>query len=198
MDEAVSEQGLPNARGRKSVPWRRDPVILARLPIVERHHLAGKPNTAIAAKLGVDEGTIRNDLKRLQELWLERAGKSVVELRAEAVAELDGLKVRAIEAAEFDEAAERAVLYGEDADGNGVSVLRDARGKAEFRGQKSASLNVARQAVMDKARVQGIIVDKISPTDEEGKTLDLATLIQIAQERRAARKRNDDADDPSA
>jgi hypothetical protein len=196
-DEANSDIATPNRPRKKGVPWRRDLVILQRLPDVERMHLAGKSNVAIAALLEVDEGTIRADLKHLQELWIERAGEAVVHLRAEKVAELRDLKHRAIAAAEFDEAAERAVLYGEDADGARVVIERDDKGSAQFRGQKAQSLNVARQAVMDAAKLQGLVVDKISPTDDEGKTLDLATLIQIAQQRRAARKRDDDAHDPA-
>lgn len=160
-----SEQGVPN---RKSVPWRRDLVIMARMQEVERRHLAGESNVAIAADLCVDEKTVRTDLKRLTELWRERIGEQADVLRARAVRELDDIKRRALAAAEFDETAERAVLYGKDANGEPTQVERDHKGSVTFRGQKAQALNVARQAVMDEAKLMGLVVDKIAPTDPTG------------------------------
>jgi hypothetical protein len=154
---ANSDQATPNRR-RKGIPWRRDLAILQRLPEVERRHLAGQANVAIAAALGVDEGTVRADLKRLQELWRERVAEAVEDLRAKAVVELDDLKRLALEAAAWDLACERAVLYGEGEDGR--DVLRDDKGGASFRGQKAQALNVARQAVMDKAKLLGLVVER--------------------------------------
>lgn len=190
MDEHDSDQSFPKAgrvRGRKSVPWRRDLVILARLPEVERRHLAGQPNTVIAEALGVDEGTIRNDLKRLQELWLERIGATQETLRAEKVAELVDVKRRALRAAEWDEFCERAVLF-DDRDLAAVDlkrlgldpslrVNRDDKGSAQFRGQKAQALNVARQAVMDQAKVLGLIVEKQEVTGKDGAPLPI-TIIE--------------------
>ncbi len=75
-------------RGRRSQHWRKDGAILARLEEVERLHLAGKSNRAIARELRIDEWTVRRDLQRLQELWEERVGQRVVELRAQCVAQL--------------------------------------------------------------------------------------------------------------
>lgn len=151
-----SDQGIPNARGRKGVHWRRDPVILARLEEVERRRLRGQANVHIAAALGVDEGTIRNDLKRLQELWQERTGATIIDLRARAVAELDEVKRRAIEAAEFDRDMELAVLFGV----GDRPVIRDEHGSARFFGQKAQALNVYRQAVMDQARILGLVTER--------------------------------------
>lgn len=166
-----------NPSRKIGVPWRRDPVILERLPVVERRHLAGHPNTAIARDLGVAEGTVREDLKKLNELWLERAGQRVDDLRAQAAAALLDIQRRAVEAAEFDERAERAVLFGE-----GPLVVRDKKGTAQFRGNKAAALAVARQAVMDAAKVFGIVVEKVAPTDTDGRNLDLAALLALAQQ----------------
>jgi hypothetical protein len=140
---------------RRQPAWRKDPKVLLRLPDVERQHLSGLSNVAIATALGVDEKTVRNDLERIRELWVSQVSDTVSVLKAQAIAELEDVRRRAIAAAEFDEAAERAVLYGEDA-----RVVRDERGKAEFRGQKAQALNVARQASMDKAKVLGIIVER--------------------------------------
>jgi hypothetical protein len=146
-----SEQRVPNPRGRKSVSWRRDPAILARLPRVERLHLAGRTNVAIAAELDVDEGTVRNDLKRLSELWLERTAADQADNRARVLAELEDVRVRALEAAEWDQMCERAVLFddlGPEPDATTTDgqparrskVYRDAKGSAQFRGNKAASL----------------------------------------------------------
>lgn len=161
MSTQVSEQGIPKRHARKSVHWRKDGVILARLPDVERRHLAGDTNLAIAAVLGVDESTIRLDLKRLAELWIERIKQDQETLRGAAVAELADVRRRALAAATFDEQAERAVLYGVDSAGNPVDVARDAKGGVQFRGNKAAALNVARQATMDQAKVLGIVVEKV-------------------------------------
>lgn len=154
-----SEQEVP-IRGRKSLPWRRDEAILARMRTVERLHIAGQPNTHIATTLEVDEATIRNDLKRLQELWIEHIQQDQETLRSQVVANLEDVRRRALSAAEFDEAAERAVLYGQDADGEYVTVERDQKGSAQFRGNKAAAINVARQATMDQAKILGLVVDK--------------------------------------
>lgn len=181
----------------RQTPWRKDPAILARLPEVERRHLAGQPNTAIAAVFGVDEATIRADLKRIAERWLEHIGERSEALRSEVVAELEDVRRRALRAAEFDEMAERAVLYGvspgvdhclgdgshmlhsgdaEDGDGLPVwcsapheaplRVQRDDKGSASFKGSKAQSLNTARQASMDKAKVLGLIVERQDITSD--------------------------------
>jgi len=183
-----ADQGVPN-RGRKSVPWRRDPVILARLVDVERRHLLGEPNTTIALALGVDETTIRRDVERLRELWRDRTAETVEDLKARKVAELSDIYRRAIAAAEFDELCERAVLFGlkiTGPDGNQVGVFRDAKGSAQFRGNKAAALGQARQAIMDQAKILGLVVEKVSPTKGDGSDLDLASLLQKARELRAA------------
>lgn len=171
-------------RAGKRIPWRTDPAILNRLPEVERRHLRGQHNTTIAAALGLSEAAIRLDLKRLNELWLERTGGRVEDMRARAVAELFDVKDRALRAAEFDELAERAVLFGHpvyDDDGNALTVQRDDKGSASFRGNKAAALGQARQAVMDAAKLMGLVVDKVAPTDAGGQTLDLAALLALAR-----------------
>jgi hypothetical protein len=182
-----SEQRVPNPRGRKSVSWRRDPAILARLPRVERLHLAGRTNVAIAAELDVDEGTVRNDLKRLSEIWLDRTATDQADNRARVLAELEDVRVRALEAAEWDQMCERAVLFDDlpepDAtttDGQPArrSVYRDAKGSAQFRGNKAAALAQARQATMDKAKILGLDVNKVALTDSQGDDIGLEELME--------------------
>lgn len=181
------EQGVSKPRGRKSVPWRRDPVILARLQQVERRHLAGETNVAIAAALDVDEITIRRDIERLRDMWLERTAAAQDENRARVLAELDDVRTRALKAAEWDEMCERAVLFDDlpeaeatTLDGRPArrSVYRDAKGSAQFRGNKAAALAQARQATMDKAKILGIVVDKVAPTNGEGEDIPLDALME--------------------
>ena len=152
------------------LPWRRDSVVLARLPKVERRHLRGEYNTTVAAALGVDEGTIRKDIKRLEELWLERTIGEQDKLRAQKVAELEDIKRRALDAAEWDQMCEQAVLFDDLEEGDTVmlttgkpakrSVYRDQKGSASFRGNKQGALSVARQAAMDQAKLLGLVTDK--------------------------------------
>ena len=164
----------------KQTPWRADPAILARLPEVEKRVLEGAHNTDIAREFGVSEGTIRSDRKRLQELWLEQVGGDVKARRAARIAQLEALYERSIRVADFDQRMERAVLLGEPVDG--LEVYRDHKGSASFRGNKAAALAVARQALMDAAKIEGLVVDKMSPTDDQGKTLDLASLMALAKQ----------------
>lgn len=184
MDDASQdvEQGMSKPRGRKSVPWRRDPVILARLRDVERRHLAGQTNVAIAEALDVDEITVRRDLERLREIWLDQTKRDQADSRARVLAELEDVRVRALEAAEWDQMCERAVLFGdpiEDAEeGRPRTVHRDDKGSATFRGNKAASLAQARQATMDKAKILGIDVSKVALTDSQGDDISLEELME--------------------
>jgi hypothetical protein len=160
-------------------------------------HLRGDTNVAIAEALDVDEATIRNDLKRLAELWLEQTQREQADLRAEIVAELEDTRRRALAAAEWDQMCESAVLFdgrppsttddGEDGESEaettfrgrrGSSVHRDAKDSAQFRGNKAASLAQARQASMDKAKVLGLVVDKVAPTNAAGEDIPLADLME--------------------
>lgn len=150
---------------RHQKPWREDVRILTRLPEVERRHLAGWPNTRIAKELGVAEVTIREDVKRLAELWLDRIGEEQHTLRARYTAELEDVRHRALAAAEFDEMAERAVLFDEP-DENGAKVERPEKGAVSFKGGKAQALNAARQAVMDKAKLNSLLVDRQEFTGE--------------------------------
>jgi DNA-binding CsgD family transcriptional regulator len=175
---------------RRQRAWKRDPEILARLQRVERMRLDGWSNLRIAAALDVAEGTIRNDVRRLEDLWLESLCDNQERLRAARVAELTELYRRAIASADFDQLCERAVLFGGEVDLEGVKklVLRNADGEATFKGNKVGALNVARQAVMDIAKIMGLIVDKVAPTDGKGNDLTLADLAARAREARAERE----------
>ncbi len=189
--ELNADIGVPKRR-RKGVPWRRDLIVLRRLPEVEQRHLAGEYNTQIAEALGVDEATIRRDVERLRELWKERAGDTAETLRLKAMAELDDIKRRALKAAEWDQQCERAVLFDdleddeaktEDGKPAKKSVYRDNKGSASFRGQKAQALNVARQAVMDKVRLLGLAREKEeSGPDSEDPLRDLARAIDESLE----------------
>lgn len=195
--EENSDKQTPKRTSRASgrLPWNRDPVVLARIVEVERRHLIGERNTAIAVALNVDEKTIRDDLKHIQEAWLEKAKDKIESLKAKKIAELDEVKRQAFAAAAFDEMCERAVLFNEPftaVDGKSGRVYRDSKGSAQFRGNKAASLGQARAAIMDQAKILGIVVDKVSPTDDQGNTLDLATLLQKARALKESRGEDGD------
>lgn len=134
--------------------------------------------------------TIREDVARLAELWQERVARTQETHRARTVAQLDETIRRSFAAAELDDACTKAVLFGEpvDLDGKAVEVVRDRNGAAKFSSQRVAALNAAREAIVSKAKLLGLIVDKVAPTDAEGATLDLAPLAALARTARAERQ----------
>lgn len=174
---------------RKQLEWRRDAEILARLDRVEPLHAAGWPSARIAEQLGVSPRTIRQDVDRLATLWIERVGATQDEHRGRLVAQLDETVRRSFAAAELDDACTRAVLFGEPVviDGKEVEVVRDRNGVARFSSQRVAALNAAREAIVSEAKLLGLIVDKVAPTDASGETLDLASLAAAARVARAER-----------
>lgn len=175
---------MANHNPGKHPPWRRDPLILERLPKVERLRLQGLPNTRIAAQLGVAENTIRRDCERLDELWRERTQGEQAEMRAVIVAKLEDTRLRAIEAAEWDRQCEEAVLFGLEIEHpvhGTLKVYRDEKDRAEFRSQKAQSLNVARQAAMDEAKVLGVVPDKLDVGGEV-----LVRVVELEREPEAA------------
>jgi len=175
---------------RKQIEWRRDPDILARIERVEPLHLAGWSSPRIATELGVSERTIRNDVTHLSELWVERLGATQAALRGRIVAQLDMAIARAFQAADDDWHCTRAVLFGEpiEFDGRKLEIIRDENGAARHTSQRVAALNAARQAVIDKARVLGLIVDKVAQTDGAGNDLSLADLANAARAAKAVRE----------
>ena len=179
----MTDEPTTEVRRGKKLPWRQDPEILARLPEVERRYLRGMFNTKIAEELGVHESTVREDIKRLNQLWKERAGDEVDEMRAARFRELEAVKHLALQSFDFDMEALTAVLYNEgpdgeqlpggnaavqEADGGPVKIVeipgrrvhRDQDGRAQYKADKPASLQVYRQAVMDQAKLYGLVIDK--------------------------------------
>lgn len=152
----MSDESTTPVRRGKRLPWRQDPEILARLPEVERRYLRGMFNTRIAAELDVSESTVREDIKRLNALWRERAGDAVDEMRAARFRELEAVKRLALESFDFDMEALNAVLYGE----GDKPVMRDDDGRAQYKADKTAALAQYRQAVMDQAKLYGLVIEK--------------------------------------
>ena len=68
----------------------------------------------------------------------------------------------------------------------------DRNGAARFSSQRVAALNAAREAIVAKAKLLGLVVDKVAETDPQGNALDLAQLAALAREARAARLGDDD------
>lgn len=164
------------------VGWREDPTVLERLPGVERQYLAGHPPAVIARTLGLTDRVVQGDIGRVKQLWIERAGDDIVARRSQRIAELDEIKRLAMAAAAWDLLCERAVLFGGrvEIDGQSVSVERDKHGAAQYRGNKAAALQTARQAVMDAAKLEGLIVDKHAATDASGQALDWSGVLALA------------------
>lgn len=159
---AKQRRARPRAVAKQWRPWREDPVVLARLPVVEQLHLSSETVAAIAVRLGLGETTIRSDLERIRELWVERTSGDIAERRAARIAELDDIKRQALAAARWDLLCERAVLFGMtvEIEGELVQVERDVKGAAQFRGNKAAAFDVARKAVVDAAKLDGLIVER--------------------------------------
>lgn len=184
---------MTDVKKMQAVSWRKDPIILSRIHTVQELRFKGLNNQKIASRLKISEGTVRLDLGRLAQLWADDISRDEKSLRAEKIAELKDIKGKAISIAEWDQMCERAVLFDEQPSDDEITVLvsdpprrmiihRDAKDAAMFRGAKAQSLDVARKATMDGAKLLGLDKDKGS-TDEGGS---MAALIEILRQMRAA------------
>lgn len=128
-------RGTHSGRRRGTLPWRKDPLILARIELVERLRASGLSRTEIAARVSewsrargdlpeVDVKTIDDDIVRSRDLWAERA----VGAREDHLAGLHHVKRLAL------------------------TAFAQAPNSSLNRGQ---FLNVARQAEVDAARIDG-------------------------------------------
>ncbi len=129
------------------------------------------------------EWTVRADLARLQELWLERAGDKVAALRAECVRRLDAIYWQAMRDAERDRQYERWVLFGIVPDDIDPATLAAPDGRQTFKGDKANSLNVARQAIMDQAKLLGLA--RPPQPEQDGQRMTLADLMRAHRESQA-------------
>lgn len=78
---------MPKPRkGKKSVPWNKDPQILQRLAKVEDLDLAGYRVSEIARQLKLSETTIRRDIQRIGILWHERSSADILAMRERSIA----------------------------------------------------------------------------------------------------------------
>lgn len=147
----------------RQAPWRDDPIILKRMARVEAHYLDGRSMTAIANEIGVSFNTIHKDVQRLKELWLEQTKAEQEEKRTTSERRLRRVQELAIEAYHADASYERAVLFDEAVVIDGEerkAVGRGENGIVTFRSSKVAALAQARQAEMDIAKLNGLIVEK--------------------------------------
>ena len=78
--------------GKKSIPWRDDPDIMQRLLLVEDYILAGSRNTEVAKLLKIAEGTVRNDRKRIAELWQDEVASEIAAMRQRSIAQMRRLQ----------------------------------------------------------------------------------------------------------
>jgi DNA-binding CsgD family transcriptional regulator len=111
--EAPDAHPSPYPRGgRRRAAWSRNPAILKRLSRVERLRGERLSNVAIASRLGVNEGTVRDDLERLRQVWENQLGDEMLRLRAEAVADMDNVVRTTMAAIRADQHYTQAVLFG--------------------------------------------------------------------------------------
>jgi hypothetical protein len=73
--------------GKKSVSWKNDVVIMARLALVADRLLKGKKLVEIAEEFKCGMTTVVRDLKRVKQLWREQAAHSIEESRLESIAQ---------------------------------------------------------------------------------------------------------------
>ncbi len=183
-------------RGANSA-WQRNPNILQRMRQVERLRLERLSNLAIAARLHVDEATIRTDLERLQELWAAELGAELARLRGEHVAAVDHLLRTCVDLLRRDEQYTQAVLFNtpvrvlcpgrqehrtdnllaKDFPGDPAwqwgtvfsctvphkitkRIYHDDKGAAQYRRIGGQVLQVIQKALMDRARVVGLVAEK--------------------------------------
>jgi hypothetical protein len=192
VTDEIRPQGSVRPRGRKKIPWRKDRALLTQIADVDRRRLRGESIPSIALVVGVSETTVKEHVRRATALFRERTADAVEEDRAEKIRVLEEIIRCALGQARFDYEAAKAVLFGtvaHDMDGAELEVRLpeippDFQGvikMPDFRGQPAAALNVARQALMDVAKLRGLVVEKVAPTDAAGNTLDLASLVQLAR-----------------
>lgn len=178
--------------GKKSIPWDRDAEILDEVKEVDRRRLGGESIQSIALALGIGLATVKVHIRRASILYRDRTAANVAEQREDVIRRLEEVVRTALGQARFDYEAARAVLFGSVAhgiDGEELTIdppdvgegFRGVIKMPEYKGSPSASLAVARQALMDIAKLQGLVVDKVAPTNADGTTLDLASLVLAAR-----------------
>jgi hypothetical protein len=77
------EKNLP---GKKSISWRKDPVILTRLVSVAELSLRGATFQQIATTLEYSLGSAKRDIGRVKTIWKEAATRELLDLQGEALA----------------------------------------------------------------------------------------------------------------
>ena len=95
-------------KGRRSVPWRQDLAILARLDVVAAMMLRGARSHQIAEAMEYSASTAKRDVNRVKKLWLEETRAGVNESRARSVAQLREVQQRAWQ--EYDRRANARYL----------------------------------------------------------------------------------------
>ena len=95
VDQKAKMLASTPRKGRRSVPWRRDLEILARLELVSAMLLRGATVRQIAETLDCSISTAKRDKKRVEKLWLESAQEAVADNRARSIAQFREVQTRA-------------------------------------------------------------------------------------------------------
>lgn len=85
----------PAQKGKKSVGWRNDPVILARLAAVAEIMLMRGTAAQIAETFDCSLATAKRDISRVRMLWKEQARGDINSKREESLAEYRLIQTRA-------------------------------------------------------------------------------------------------------
>ena len=95
---------------RKSIPWREDPDILARLEVVANLMVNGAKNPQIATALGVDLRTAGRDVARVRELWRKASEHTIEDKRAASLATYKEIQMRLWEEYRILKGAEKSTV----------------------------------------------------------------------------------------
>ena len=74
-------------KGKRSVRWDYDPLILARLEVVNQMMMRGARDWQIAEALNYSTATARKDRQRVQKLWQRQTAESLEQRRNQSVAQ---------------------------------------------------------------------------------------------------------------
>jgi hypothetical protein len=85
---------MTRQHAKKSIPWRQDPDILARLEVVANLMLQGAKPYQISQSLGAGLRTTSRDVARVKELWRKASEKTIEDRRAASLATYQEVKMR--------------------------------------------------------------------------------------------------------
>lgn len=83
--------------GRSTIPWHKDPALLARVEAVNRMRLEGISLYDIAERLECDPRTVQRDLRRMQDLLIDERKADMRIIQDEAISRYREVQRRAMD-----------------------------------------------------------------------------------------------------